>query len=329
MEDDLCSVVEALVGSADLASDIALDICEALKRGSGKGVYVGLPDLSSDRTGAVALRRGAGILAAGGHSKARHRLQSVEYLGDDAECWTAAPPLCVPRFLACGVSTVGNGALVFGGDTGETYLATVEGLLPDGESWAHVCDMPCPRRGAGAAVPPASPGAVFVIGGHTGVDDVSTVDVFDAGDGGRWLPAPPLPAKRFCPAVACLDSAVYCCGGFDGDFGTKTVFRLDPREHGAGWVAAAPMRSFRFGAAVAAYGGGLRVVGGQNGQAFTATAEAYCPVANRWTSGTSLPAATSGCAACPFRDFVAIVGGSSQTAPGESESTSSRCTLMI
>ena len=335
MDGLLSDSVKAFLAESGLSHDLGRQVCDVLQQGSTRGTHVPLPALRECRTGpvAAALGRGGGaeLVVCGGHNRGDGRLATAEILRRDAHAWEPLPEMACRRFLAGG-GAVSEGGRTFvavaGGDDGQRYLSSAE-VLAKGEeggewAWTSLPDMPEPRRGPGTAC--LEDGSLVLAGGHDGVEDSGTCSRLTLEEGGRWSAVPSLPAHVFCPAAAQLDGLVYCCGGFDGGEFRRDVWRWDPRA--PAWEPVRGMREPRAGAAMAAYGGRLRLFGGQR-EDFVTSTESYCPVANRWGTGTALPHALNGACAVPFGDGVALIGGSVQERPGASEGPVATCSLVL
>ena len=91
-------------------------------------------------------------------------------------------------------------------------------------NWERVAPMESGRAGAGAVV---VDGKVMVVGGFSGTEFLSSVEIYNPSDN-TWQSGPSLPAPRSGMGVAALDGNVYVAGGNRGTGRLCSVERLMP-----------------------------------------------------------------------------------------------------
>ena len=124
---------------------------------------------------------------------------------------------------------VGSTIFVFGGKSSPNSpdrLKACEKLdtLQSPMNWERVAPMESGRADAGAVV---VGGKVMVVGGFTGTDFLSSVEIYNPSDN-TWQSGPSLPAPRSGMGVAALDGTVYVAGGIRGQGRLCSVERLAP-----------------------------------------------------------------------------------------------------
>ena len=133
-----------------------------------------------------------------------------------------------PRAFAASAQ-VGSTIFVFGGKSSPgspDRLKACEKLdtLQSPMNWERVAPMESGRADAGAVV---VGGKVMVVGGFSGTDFLSSVEIYNPSDN-TWQSGPSLPAPRSGMGVAALDGTVYVAGGNRGTGRLCSVERLMP-----------------------------------------------------------------------------------------------------
>ena len=172
-------------------------------------------------------------------------------------------------------------------------------------TWRRVADL---RQGRCAHAAVALGGHLYAIGGMNmaeGTSDIAlaSVERYDP-TGDAWEAVAPMPAARWCPAVAVLGEKLYLFGGSseDDDEGgvLEKCMRFDPIANT--WEPLPDLPTPRSGAAAAAFGGEVWVVGGSDGTQLK-TVEVFDPVTRVWdTSKADLPARR-------YRPALAVLNG--------------------
>lgn len=210
------------------------------------------------------------------------------------------------------VSVVSDGAHLyllggFGIEAGAvTAPLAVYRYDPDGDSWAHLTDLPAGVNHAGLAY---VDGALYVLGGHRAVsfDPTDRVMIYDLA-AGAWRDGAPMPTPRGAAAVAIVDGQIHVIGGEtpSGVTGVHEVY--DPRADS--WTTAAAMPTPREHISAAAIGGAIVVLGGRNGATSTMTTnEIYDSATDSWRSGAPVPTGRSGTAAVALGGWAYFFGG--------------------
>ena len=133
-----------------------------------------------------------------------------------------------PRAFAASAQ-VGSTIFVFGGRSSPDSpdrLKACEKLdtLQSPMNWERVAPMESGRADAGAVV---VGGKVMVVGGFSGTDFLSSVEIYNPSDN-TWQSGPSLPAPRSGMGVAALDGTVYVAGGNRGTGRLCSVDKLMP-----------------------------------------------------------------------------------------------------
>lgn len=177
-----------------------------------------------------------------------------------ANRWEDRDPLPVARF-ASAVAAIGNRIFVAGGEgpNGDSVGPTNTLFIYDtgSDSWSRGADLP--ERRANAAVA-AVAGKLYLLGGHSGMDALDTIRVYDPArdqwqDGGKMADGPLVSA-----AATGLNGKIYLFGGYP-DYATFREF--DPATQEWKWLAYPEFP--RFGATLAVGPGGyLYLLGGES-----------------------------------------------------------------
>ena len=133
-----------------------------------------------------------------------------------------------PRAFATS-ATMGSTIYVFGGKgspLSQVRLKSCEKLdtLKSPMNWERIAPMGTGRGDAGAAV---VDGKVLVVGGFSGYNFLSSVEVYNPSTN-TWQMGPSLKAPRSGMGVAVLEGTVYVAGGKRGTGRLRSVERLAP-----------------------------------------------------------------------------------------------------
>jgi N-acetylneuraminic acid mutarotase len=168
--------------------------------------------------------------------------------------------------------------------------------------WQERAPMPSPR---GAAVTAAVGGLIYVAGGerrrppgvpvpkgaHPVYEPIADLLAYDPKTA-AWTSLPPMKTARDHAVGGEMNGRLYVIGGRD-----RPVYDLNVIEEfnppAGSWTTRAPMPSGRSGGNGAASGGKFFVFGGEGNNAVASgifpQAEAYDPVADRWTQYADMP----------------------------------------
>jgi len=196
-----------------------------------------------------------------------------------------------PRAFATS-ATVGSTIYVFGGKRSylsQVWLKSCEKLdtLKSPMNWERIAPMGTGRGDAGAAV---VDGKVLVVGGFSGHNFLSSVEVYNPSTN-TWQMGPSLKAPRSGMGVAVLEGTVYVAGGNRGTGRLRSVERLAPGAKR--WVKVASLPTKRSNFSLVSLGDKLLAAGGFDGSGVTDVVEVYHPELNKWQVVSSLPSPKS------------------------------------
>lgn len=185
-------------------------------------------------------------------------------------------------------------------------------------SWSWLDAVLQPPRSDPAVV--AFGKRVYVMGGWTGSDRVTSGAYYDVTEGGQgaWHPMSPYPGMaRQGVGIAAVKGKIYMVGGWGWD-GTKWVDvadldRYDPVTDTWKILAPIPTPIDKVAAAGSA-DGRLYVFGGNVGDpagfsGVTASTYIYNTATNRWTTGATDPVRSMGAAAAFYKGKAYVIGG--------------------
>lgn len=157
---------------------------------------------------------------------------------------------------------------------------------PKTEEWEPLPDM-AERRTQPMAM--AVGKRIYVCGGYGGTSSkevpLDSVEKFDP-ELGEWQVAPPMSAKRYNAACACMGPLLFIFGGStDSSMPLKTTERFDAREGKCTWESMTSMKEQRQGAAACIFNGFPYVCGGHDGVTCLASVEKLTPLGRAWLDG--------------------------------------------
>lgn len=114
------------------------------------------------------------------------------------------------------------------------------------------------------------------------VDCFLEVEMFDP-NVGRWIFTRSMKHKRFAPAAAEINNALYVIGGYDGSNYLSSVERFDPRENS--WTRLKNMYTRRGCHSMAVLNEKLYALGGHDGDNMVSTVEIFDPRNGLWSIG--------------------------------------------
>lgn len=214
-------------------------------------------------------------------------------------------PLAVGRHHHAG-EVVGGRIYIFGGETGDGTLNTVDVYDPAQNRWESHPPMPTPRSFAASA---GLGERIYLIGGQNENKILSRVDVYDPGQG-NWSAAPPLQTPRKGAAAAVLQGRIYVFGGTDAESGIPDL--VEVLEPGAtAWSNAnAPMLHPRAFLSAVAVGERIYVMGGTlKLGGVTAWMEMFEPQRHLWSPTAALRSGRSDQAAVSLGNQLHVFGG--------------------
>ena len=255
-----------------------------------------------------------GILyAAGGYVGTASTLATLEVYDPATNTWRAKASMPTARHNAGG-AFVGGILYVAGGysyATGQP-IATVEAYDPTTDTWTTKQSMKAARYGQGVAV---VDGILYVMGGIGAGGGscfvLNTVEAYDPVTD-TWTAKASMRTARVDLGAGALDGVVYAVGGSSCTSSLATIETYDPATNS--WTTRASMSTVRSALGVGVLNGLLFAVGGVGVvtgpyTGYLATAEAYDPATDTWSSQPSMPTARHGLGAAAANGVLYAVGG--------------------
>lgn len=217
-----------------------------------------------------------------------------------------------PFALTSAATTQVDGTIWMFGGAGANGAPSArhEGYDPAIDSWKQGDELPVPVQRAMSASWQGNP---VVLGGMT-ANDVVTPRVWRVVNS-RWVEMPPLLVPRASAAAATIGDRIVVAGGVGAD---GAPLRSTEIFDGTAWKPGADMPTARSDLAGATDGTLLYTVGGSDGRADVATAEAYDPKTDTWTTLPSLRQARSDLGAAVADRRLVVAGGLSGGQPQKS-----------
>ncbi|KRY92953.1 Kelch-like protein 8 [Trichinella pseudospiralis] len=240
------------------------------------------------------------------HEKLIHTLMTVLY--QDTSVLNAANLLSIKPTLPR-KSTVGVIFCVGGRGSNGCPFRSVEVYDWRRDRWFSVLKMVYQRRHVGVV---SANGKVYAIGGHSGIDHLSSVEVFDPLLG-LWTSRASMNTNRRGIATAHLEGAIYAVGGLDDSACFSKVERYDIELDS--WSFVSRMNVPRGGVGVTSLGGYLFAIGGNNGTSALDSCERYSPYLNRWTNIASMVQRRAGAGVAALNGMIYAVGGFDDNSP--------------
>ena len=239
--------------------DKFLKSCAAFRAGQWKN----LPDMDSPRMGCGACSFGRTVVVAGGFTKGRIYLDTVEMLDTTSLQWTPLPSMSITR-AGCAAVALGDGVIVVlgGWKDDNTAVDTVEQLNVSTGVWTLLPRMLSTR--AGCVAVSVDNNKIVVMGGYSNDGCcLSTAEVFDVVTQ-TWSALPSMEERRDAGAACVVGNCVMVFGGGLSSIKpsmTCEVLNIDDPE--AGWFKLPPLKSPRYGCAAATMGNRVIVMGGR------------------------------------------------------------------
>ena len=242
------------------------------------------------------------------------RYKTVFIFDPGTNSWSQGASMSTNREGA-GAVVVGDKIHVIGGAlTSSTFLATMEIYDPYADTWTSGPSMATARYCPVVAYLPSDEKILVAGGMDESYTDLSSCEIYDTVSG-SWSGTSSLsiPHGQACGGV--IDDTLYLAGGFTES--TTVTDVVESYAIGGGWSQGhTPMPSARGEMEGAVHGGLLYVVGGlyQDGAAQTVLSsfDVYDPVADSWSSLSSLPTARSEPSAVFIGDKLYVAGGYQQ-----------------
>ncbi|XP_076009803.1 kelch-like protein 10 [Genypterus blacodes] len=174
------------------------------------------------------------------------------------------------------------------------------------DRWVNVTNTEEARRSNHGAV--FLNGSVYCVGGHYGVEPLSSVHRFDLATH-TWHQVASMKTRRCCVSIATLNGRIYAIGGYDIQSRLSTADCYDPETNQ--WRSIAPMHDRRSQASCTTFQGKVYICGGYSGTEFLSSAENYCPETNQWTLIAPMSTSRCGLGVVAFEEQIYAVGGNS------------------
>lgn len=247
-------------------------------------------------------------------------LTTLDVYDPAANAWTstAEASMSTPRAHP-GLVALDGYLYVMGGSSGcGSDLASMQRYDPVANAWSSTTPvgaaLPAMSSARAAFATAVAGGRLYVIGGNfpTGSGGfIAGVEAYDPVTN-TWTPQPSLPQPVSGGAVGVIDGIIYLAGGrTTGGVSSLQTYAFDPANPGAGWISKAPMPAgtSRIGMGSAVAVGKLYAIAGSGSSGLTGRVDIYDPVANSWSTTTSLPSGRTELAAAAVNDQVYAFGG--------------------
>ena len=162
---------------------------------------------------------------------------------------------------------------IIGGQTNNGVTASVEQYNTTSGTWSTGSPIQTPRMYHGAV---ELNGCTYVIGGHSGIERLASVECYRLG---QWSYVTPLPEPRSVLGVAAAMGSIYVAGGFNGKEHINTVNYYNPKTNT--WTACPSMNTRRSAFGLAVYSNSLYACGGFTG-GLTNSVECFTPGDCEW-----------------------------------------------
>jgi len=287
------------------------------------GAWSAGPPMRTPRQGLAAVALGSSLYALDGAREPSHMASSsIAEVLDFIPTNLSQPPRVTPTGAAwrglhdaptarqqLGAAAAGGTIWVFGGLSGDSSTAKIEGYDPAIDTWKEGPDLPLPLHHEMAAT---YHDELVVLGGWVPDGRNLTATVSDkvfALRNGSWVELPHMPHARAAGAAAVVSDQLVVFGGQAGGQLVRNVDVFDGKE----WLESAALPAPRDHLAGASDGRFIYAVGGRtlSSDKNLGAFERYDPAVGRWTKLPDLPTPRGGLGA-------AVVGGRLLTVGGES-----------
>jgi N-acetylneuraminic acid mutarotase len=228
--------------------------------------------------------------------------------------WTTMAPMPTPRNLLS-VAVLNGIIYAVGGSEGcFPPSRVVEAYDPSTNTWSTKGLFPDTGGGlgvAGAAIGVVN-GILYVAGGENTVNPTfATLYAYDP-VADSWSAIASMPDVRFAAAGAVVNGEFYVVGGFAAVGFATSTFVYDPTSNT--WSTKAPLSDPRASLAAAVVGSNIYAIGGVDASSLltgvpVATAEAYDPATDTWTTLPSMPTIRAYPVAAQVNGTIYVIGG--------------------
>lgn len=170
--------------------------------------------------------------------------------------------------------------MIIGGQTHDGVISSVDTYDPSSNTWSQAASLNTPRMYHSAV---ELNGCVYVIGGHSGISRLSSVECYKSG--GQWVYVSPLPEPRSVLGATVFTGGIYVAGGYNGEVHVNTVYYYHPNTNE--WTECQSMTISRSAFGLVAYDGCLYACGGFN-RSLSNHVECFIPGDKEWQTVTSM-----------------------------------------
>lgn len=170
--------------------------------------------------------------------------------------------------------------MVIGGQTHDGVTSSVDMYDPSSNTWSQLTPLNTPRMYHSAV---ELNGSVYVIGGHSGITRLTSVECNHGL--GQWMYIAPLPVPRSVMGATVFTGGIYVAGGYNGEAHVNTVYYYNPTAND--WTECQPMTLSRSAFGLVAYDGCLYACGGFN-RTLSNDVECYIPGDKEWRTVVSM-----------------------------------------
>lgn len=248
------------------------------------------------------------IFITGGFGDARTVLSSVLVYDPEGDQWTSVSPMPEPRHHHAAAAVNGKLYVIGGYSALDPYpwpvTPTVFEFDPETGAWRSRAPLP---QLLGAPAAAASNGKIYVFGGASGTNTLSTTFIYEPSTD-SWSVGEPLNPAREHVYAAVIDSRIFVAGGrFFNSANLDALQSYTPATDS--WETLAPLQMARSGHGVAALNGRLYVFGGESLTAGVRlnTVEIYDPAQNAWSWGPQLSAGLTGLATATIGERIHLL----------------------
>ncbi|MBA2622534.1 MAG: hypothetical protein H0U88_02780 [Chthoniobacterales bacterium] len=271
------------------------------------GTWQSLADFPTGRQEVATAVLNGKIYVIGGLEGQGNPSALVEVYNPNTSTWSIAAPLPFGNDHLAAAVAAGK-LYVFGGASRDTFVYD-----PISNSWSFVAQMQSAHGNTPAVG--VIDDKIYVAGGTSGVNTISTVEMFDPATN-IWTRRASMGVSRNHTAGAVIDGKFYVAAGRGPATAGTALEVYDPVENR--WSSLPSMPTNRSGVAAAAVAGELFVFGGETSR-IHGEVEVYNPVARSWRRLADMPNPRHGLWASVIGNKIYLPGGA--TVPGFGGST--------
>jgi RNA polymerase sigma factor (sigma-70 family) len=175
-----------------------------------------------------------------------------------------------------------------------------------GDKWTRKADMPTARSYLSSSV---VDGKIYVIGGYTDKDILSTVEEYDP-VADKWTKKANMPTARCGLATSVVNGKIYAIGGFSINGPVTAIEEYDPAKDK--WTWKANMSGHRTYLSSSVVNGKIYIIGGYFLGNPLSTVEEYDPTVDKCIKKTNMPTPRGWLSTSAVNGKVYAIGGSDQ-----------------